>query len=103
MQRICSRVAIIKDGKIIKLEKIATLQETSYKRFKIETHDKLPDNTFDLEGVSDMKIVDNTFSFIYRGDINLIVSRIALHRIANLWADEPDLEEIFLHYYSKEV
>jgi len=103
VQRICSRVAIIKDGKIIKLEKISTLQETSYKRFKIETQDKLPDDTFQIDGVSDMKIADNTFSFIYRGDINLIVSRIASHKITNLWADEPDLEEIFLHYYSKEV
>ena len=103
VQRICSRVAIIKEGKIIKLEKIATLQETSYKRFKIETHDKLPDDTFQIDGVSDMKIADNSFSFIYRGDINRIVSKIASHRIANLWADEPDLEEIFLHYYSKEV
>jgi len=103
VQRICSRVAIIKDGNIIKLEKISTLQETSYKRFKIETHDKLPGDTFQIDGVSDLKIEDNTCSFIYRGDINLIVSKIASHRIANLWVDEPDLEEIFLHYYSKEV
>ena len=103
VQRICSRVAIIKDGNIIKLEKISTLQETSYKRFKIETHDKLPADTFQIDGVSDLKIEDNTCSFIYRGDINLIVARIAACRIVNLWADEPDLEEIFLHYYSKEV
>ena len=103
VQRICSRVAIIKDGKIIKLEKIATLQETSYKRFKIETYDKLPDDTFQIDGVSDLKIEDNTSSFIYRGDINLIIAKIASCKIVNLWADEPDLEEIFLHYYSKEV
>jgi len=103
VQRICSRVAIIKDGNIIKLEKISTLQETSYKRFKIETHDKLPVDTFQIDGVSDLKIEDNTCSFIYRGDINLIVAKIATCRIVNLWADEPDLEEIFLHYYSKEV
>jgi len=103
VQRICSRVAIIKDGKIIKLEKISTLQETSYKRFKIETHDKLSADTFRIDGVSDLKVEDNTCSFIYRGDINLIVAKMASLKIANLWADEPDLEEIFLHYYSKEV
>jgi len=103
VQRICSRVAIIKDGNIIKLEKISTLQETSYKRFKIETRDKLPDDAFRIDGVSDLKIEDNTYSFIYRGDINLIIARFAGWRLINLWADEPDLEEIFLHYYSKEV
>jgi len=76
VQRICSRVAIIKDGNIIKLEKISTLQETSYKRFKIETRDKLPDDAFRIDGVSDLKIEDNTYSFIYRGDINLIIARL---------------------------
>jgi len=103
VQRICSRVAIIKDGNIIKLEKISTLQETSYKRFKIETRDKLPDDALRIDGVSDLKIEDNTYSFIYRGDINLIIARLAGWRLVNMWADEPDLEEIFLHYYSKEV
>ena len=103
VQRICSRVAIIKEGKIIKFEKISTLQETSYKRFKIETRDSLPDDAFRIDGVSDLKIKDNTYSFIYRGDINLIISKIAAWKLVNLWADEPDLEEIFLHYYSKEV
>ena len=103
VQRVCSRVAIIKEGRIIKLEKISTLKETSYKRFKIETHERLPDDAFLIDGVSDLKIADNTYSFIYRGDINLIISKIASLRIANLWADEPDLEEIFMHYYSREV
>ena len=103
VQRVCSRVAIIKDGKIIKLEKISTLQETSYKRLKIETHDKLPDDTFRIDGVSDLKIDGKICSFIYSGDINTMVAKIASLRIVNLWADEPDLEEIFLHYYSKEV
>jgi len=103
VQRVCSRVAIIKDGKIIKLEKISTLQETSYKRLKIETHDKLPDDTFRIDGVSDLKIDGKIYSFIYSGDINTMVAKIASLRIVNLWADEPDLEEIFLHYYSKEV
>ncbi len=103
VQRVCSRVAIIKEGRIIKLEKISTLKETSYKRFKIETVEKLPEDALWIEGVSDLVIVDNTYSFIYRGDINLIVSKIASWKLVNIWADEPDLEEIFLHYYSKEV
>ena len=103
VQRVCGRVAIIKEGRIIKLEKISTLQETSYKRFKIETKEKLPDDAFAMDGVSDLKAHDNTYSFIYRGDINQMVARIASYKIANLWADEPDLEEIFLHYYSKDV
>ena len=32
----CNRVAFIKEGRIIKLEKMSTLQENSYKKFSIE-------------------------------------------------------------------
>ena len=32
VQRMCNRVAFIKEGKIIELEKMSTLQENSYKK-----------------------------------------------------------------------
>lgn len=102
VQRLCSRVAIIKDGKIIKQEKIATLQEHSYKRFKIEVADKVPVDYFNIDGVTDLKVDNNLHSFIFNGDINSITSKLGSIKLKNLWADEPDLEEIFLHYYSKE-
>ncbi|MHB8130932.1 MAG: ATP-binding cassette domain-containing protein, partial [Mobilitalea sp.] len=103
VQRLCDRVAIIKEGKIIKQEKIATLQEHSYKRFKFEVAQEVPTNYFKLEGVSDLKVEGKIHSFIYNGDINVITSKISGIKLTNLWADEPDLEEIFLHYYSKEA
>ena len=37
VQKLCNRVAIIKEGKIVTVEKISTLQENNYKKFKIET------------------------------------------------------------------
>jgi len=103
VQRVCGRVAIIKDGRIITVDRIASMKETSYKRFKIEVQEALPESAFQMEGISDLEIEGKFYSFIFRGDINLIISRIAGWKLMNLWADEPDLEEIFLHYYSKEV
>lgn len=100
VQRLCDRVAIIKDGTIIKLEKIATLQEHSYKRIKIEVEGDLPKDHFEINGVTDFKAQGNTYSFIYRGDINAMTSKLSGLTLSNLWIDEPDLEEIFLHYYS---
>ena len=37
VQRLCNRVAIIKEGKIVTVEKISTLKENTYKKFKVET------------------------------------------------------------------
>ncbi len=100
VQRLCSRVAIIKDGTIIKLEKISTLQEDSYKRIKIETEGDVPNNYFNIDGVTDYKTEGKIISFIYKGDINMMTSKLSGLTLTNLFIDEPDLEEIFLHYYS---
>jgi ABC-2 type transport system ATP-binding protein len=102
VQRLCNRVAIIKDGKIIKVEKISTLQENNHKKFKVEVKSKIEDNYFNISGVSALETNDNIISFLFRGDINLIMKKISEIQIANLWIEEPDLEEIFMHYYEKE-
>lgn len=102
VQRLCNRVAIIKEGKIIKVEKISTLQENNHKKFKIEIKTKLDDNYFNISGVSDLDIKSNIISFLFSGNINFIMKKISEIEIDNLWIEEPDLEEIFMHYYEKE-
>jgi ABC-2 type transport system ATP-binding protein len=102
VQRLCNRVAIIKEGKIIKVEKISTLQENNHKKFKIEVKSKIDENYFKVSGVSDFDIKGNLISFLFRGDINSIMKKISEIQISNLWIEEPDLEEIFMHYYQKE-
>lgn len=98
----CSRVAFIKEGKIIKLEKMSTLHENSYKKISIEGKAPINKDIFNISGISAFKLKDNTVSFMFKGDINSIIKRIAAIDIRNISIDEPDLEEIFMHYYVKE-
>ncbi|MBU3216969.1 ABC transporter ATP-binding protein [Clostridium estertheticum] len=102
VQRLCDRVAIIKEGKIIKLDKISTLQENNHKKFKIEMKSKTDDNHFKISGVSNLEINGSIVSFIFSGNINFIMKKISEVEIKNIWIEEPDLEEIFMHYYEKE-
>lgn len=102
VQKSCSRVAIIKEGKIIQLEKISVLQENKYKKFKIEIASDISKDYFNDSGVSKLEIKDDTVSFIFKGNINTILKKISSIEISNLWIEEPDLEEIFMHYYAKE-
>ncbi|WP_298842667.1 ABC transporter ATP-binding protein [Clostridium sp.] len=102
VQRLCDRVAIIKEGKIIKLDKISTLQENNHKKFKIEMKSKIDNNYFKFSGVSNLEINGNIASFIFSGNINSIIKKISETEIKNIWIEEPDLEEIFMHYYEKE-
>ena len=102
VEKICDRVAIIKEGKLIKLEKMSTLKENKHKRFKIESNTDIDKDYFNIPGVNKLEIKDNTISFIFRGNINVIMKKLSAIDISNLWIEEPDLEEIFMHYYQKE-
>jgi ABC-2 type transport system ATP-binding protein len=101
VQKLCDRVAIIKEGKIISLERISTLRENSYKKIKAETLARIGDDYFKIEGVSNIEHKDNTISFLFKGNINLILNKLSAIELTNLWIEEPDLEEIFIHYYEK--
>jgi ABC-2 type transport system ATP-binding protein len=103
VQRLCNRVAIIKEGKIVTVEKISTLKENNYKKFKIELKTALENNVFQIDGVSNLTIQNHTISFLFKGNINHVMKKIADIEISNLWIEEPDLEEIFMHYYEKEA
>lgn len=102
VQRMCNRVALIKEGRIIKLEKMSDLRENNYKRIRIETPAAIDRSFFEMPGVSKLELKDHMVNFLFRGDINTVIRKISQTNIANLLIEEPDLEEIFLHYYEKE-
>ncbi len=103
VQRLCNRVAIIKEGRIVQVEKISTLKENNYKKFKIETTTQVDKDYFNIDGVSDLEVKDKLVSFLYRGNINSIMKKICDVELINIWVEEPNLEEIFMHYYEKEA
>ncbi|CAM3827868.1 ATP-binding cassette domain-containing protein [Mesobacillus zeae] len=101
VQKLCGRVAIIKEGKIVTVESISTLQENNYKKFRVETS-SLPDiAAFQISGIKDLEVNGRNVRFLFKGDLNKIINIFSGLDIVNLWVEEPDLEEIFLHYYEK--
>ncbi len=118
VQKLCSRVAIIKEGRILRIEDIATLRATAYKKVAIQPKDtinmadvkQLPDGTTHIQILGNLQGISNTHvsalgevSFLYKGEINALLSQLSHLQLDNAIIEEPDLEEIFLHYYTKEV
>ncbi len=99
VQRMCDRVAIIKEGQIVQVEKISILQENTYKKVKIETVAQVDKGHFAIDGVQKLEQKDNSIHFIYQGNVNTLLSVIGQVDVANVWIEEPDLEEIFMHFY----
>ncbi len=97
VQRICDRVAIIKEGRIVDLRSIDDLRKNSYKKVSFTTQSPLSD--FSLPGAAQVQQDDAQTSFLYSGDINALMGRLASLPLVNADVSEPELEEIFLHYY----
>ena len=98
VQKLCDRVAIIKEGKIIRVDKVDNMNDAHYKKISFVT-DKIEKEDFEIEGVNELKASENKVSFIYGGDLNKIVKIINSKNIIDLTISEPTLEEIFMHYY----
>ena len=98
IQRNCTRAAIIRDGRIIACNSVDVLSKTSAKR--ITVHGIV--NLEHLGGVRDRKNSDKSVSFLYSGDMNSLLRTLSSGQVNDLTVTEPDLEEVFLHYYEKD-
>ncbi len=103
VQKLCNRVGIIKEGKMLRVDDIKNLQQTNHKKFHIEMQEPIEADYFSFDGISNLTINRQQVSFIYHGDINKIIAKISERKLINLIVEEPTLEEIFLHYYEKEA
>ncbi|MDH5506553.1 MAG: ABC transporter ATP-binding protein [Anaerolineae bacterium] len=98
VQKICSRVAIIKEGSIINIQDIKSLQKDNYKKIRVEAAE-LDETRFNVAGVNNLEKENGVVQFFYKGDINVITKLISAQKVADVSIEEPTLEEIFMHYY----
>lgn len=95
VQNHCRSAAFIRDGKIIVSDKVEKLEETGAKKVTIS-------GDFDansLSGINDLKTDNDVTSFLYKGDVRLLLKKLAESNLSNVNITEPSLEEIFMNYY----
>jgi ABC-2 type transport system ATP-binding protein len=98
VQRLCNRVGIIKEGRIIEISDIRTLQQDNYKKIRVAA-DGLEPTFFEMPGVTNLESNNHAIRFFYKGDINTIMRKISALTVSDVTIEEPTLEEIFMHYY----
>jgi len=98
VQRLCTRVGIIREGSIAEISDIRTLQQNNYKKVRIIA-EGLDAAAFELPGVTNVDTEDGTVSFFFKGDINAVLQKISGIQVSDVTIEEPTLEEIFMHYY----
>ncbi len=100
VQRICDRVAIIKEGRIVSVQKIGEMKENAYKNVSFTVKSGAMPKDFTVEGAQHLEITETGASFIYKGNVNLLLAEIGKYPLANVDIMEPPLEDIFMHYYA---
>lgn len=98
VQKICDRVAIIKEGRLISVQGIQELRANSHKKITVAA-EHISSEHFSMNGISDYRQADGSVSFMYQGPIGDVLAKLADLDVRDLFIEEPTLEEIFLHYY----
>ena len=100
VQAFCKTVAIVKDGKIVNVEEIASLRKKQLKKVRILFPAVKTIEDLGLGGIGAVESGSGkSLAFLYSGDVNLLIGKLAGQPVENLSIEEPSLDEIFLHYY----
>ncbi len=98
VQRMCTRVGIIREGSLVEISDIRTLQQNNYKKISVTANGLTPE-FFDTPGVTNVQMENGSVSFFFKGDINAMVHKVSSLELEDVIIEEPTLEEIFMHYY----
>lgn len=101
VERVCDRAGIIKDGKLVAIEKIEELGEKRLRRVEVRFEDKYTKQEFKFDGVENIEEVPDGLILTVRGDINSVLQKIAQHKLHDLEISHATLEDVFLEFYEK--
>ena len=99
VQRYCKHAAVIREGRLLVSDSTQSLGHTEAKRVSIKGVAAPPV----LENMRDVKTSGDTVSFLYSGNPKMLLEALSGLPLTDVSIGEPDLEEIFMHYYEKEA
>jgi ABC-2 type transport system ATP-binding protein len=100
VERICDRVAIIREGRLVAVEEIQALKQRALRRLEIDFARPVPASAFAaVSGVRDVSMAGSVLSCTVEGSLDSLVKAAAQFEVTNIISHEPSLEEIFLAYY----
>ena len=99
VEKFCHRVAFIKDGRIIIEDDINSLKEKLLSRITFQIKEGTDDITLRTTGIISIEKTKDGTSFLYKGEIPQLLKELSQLPIEKITITEPDLEEVFMHYY----
>jgi ABC-2 type transport system ATP-binding protein len=101
VEKVCDRIAIIRQGELVALEHLETLKKKRFRRLELELQHPIIDE-LTIPGVQLLKKEGLHYEFLIHGDLNLLFKKLATLPLSEITFPEPTLEEVFLLYYKDE-
>ncbi len=103
VERVCDRVGIIRDGRLIAIERVVDLLARTPRKVSVEFAEPIdPAELRACPGVMDLEVAGRRMSLKYVGDPDPLIKALASHTVSELEFAHPTLEEVFLTYYEDE-
>ncbi len=95
VERVCHRVGIVRDGRLIAVERIADLLGKAKRRVRLELAESAGLAELEaLAGVSELEVEGRHASFLIGGDLDQTIKAIAGHHVTDIEIAHPTLEEV---------
>jgi ABC-2 type transport system ATP-binding protein len=102
VERVCDRVAIIRDGRIVDVSTVGELLGAHWRSVNLVLEAPPAPGAFDLPNVEVVTVTGREVHLMVRGNVNPLLDRIAAHDVADIAITTPDVEDLFLRYYRDE-
>jgi ABC-2 type transport system ATP-binding protein len=100
VERVCDRVAIVREGRLVEVEHVADLTARAFRYLTVRFDGEAPAGVLEgVPGVQDLQRRGAVVRCTVRGDMDPVVKALAPHRVVDLVSEKPSLEEIFLAFY----
>jgi ABC-2 type transport system ATP-binding protein len=102
VQQTADRVGIIREGRLVAVERVEDLRERAVRRVEIQFDGPVdPDVFAALPGVSDVRLAGDTLRCRLDGRADPLVKAASRYPVVSLLCEEPDLEELFFGFYGR--
>ncbi len=101
VEKVCNRVAIIKEGMIVAEEKVEDLRSKSGSVVQVKFADAVSPEAFRMAGVINPVQQNGHLKMTVTGNMESVLAEISRHKVADISIHQMTLEEIFMHYYEE--
>jgi ABC-2 type transport system ATP-binding protein len=97
---IAERVAIVREGRIVDLDDVATLRHHAGQQVELTFAEPVrPQDFAAVPGVEDVEVTDHTVRCLLRGEPDALLKAAAVHHVVRWAAEDRELEDLFLDFY----